>query len=1014
MGLDDDPRLNELARLVLDGASIDWAAERTGPSNIDDATLAALRAVSAIVEAHRSQQDERSPAGPQASRATAQPAGATWGPLELIEKIGGGAFADVFRARDPGLDREVALKLLHQEAGESGADASVVEEGRLLAKVRHPHVVTVYGAAIHARRVGIWTELIKGQTLEDILGQRGMFGPREVALTGAELCQALAAVHGANLLHRDVKARNVMRELGGRIVLMDFGMTRALSADALEPPDSGGTPLYMAPEVLDGAPATTRSDVYSLGVLLFHLLTGMYPVSGRTLEEIRQAHRDGDRRSLRALRADLPAALVAVVERTVAPDPGRRFATAADVETALLSTIDAVCDRAASASRKDEASAGRRRRSRLLGAAALAIVLLGLGWGIAQRPTDRPAMAFEWRDWVLVGAFENRTGNVLLDGTVEYALQRELAASQFVNVVTRERVNDTLALMQRPPTTELDPAVGLEVCRRDGHIRVLVTGRVERRGSSYAVIATLVDPNSNRQTPLPETVAALGESGIASALRDLSGSIRVRLGEAAAQIDESAQRLEKVTTPSLRALQLFSQALSVVARNAQQWAVAAQLLEQALEADPNFASAHIYLALALCNAGQPASVFLPHAERALTLSDAASDRERYVIRGAYFGMTGDDEQAIVAFQALLRLYPDDFWGTYNLAVTLERAGRFPEAWELQRHLADLRPRDFNVVAGATLAAFWSGRPLPEVDRYVDRSRALLTPRAGPAVRSWLRLYPAFASWLREDLPAALRFVDRVVANPDATPTDLQQAAQFYLGLGRVRSAQVALGLVPPDGHATRDGQPDPGRAPARRGPTPHGLPLLGDDRETALAYAAYARGDGAGTRTWLSQASDRTSVGIGLHVWLLSKTGPPSEAAAVLSAWEATHQPMPMYRAQLALIARPGDQTIDAAMRELQKFPAGSGAFLRAEDEIASALESRGDVPRAIRLLERATESRRAYHLSGSAVVHWLTARRHLAALLRLAGRSVDADAIEAEVTRLEAYADPEFILLRK
>ena len=164
----------------------------------------------------------------------------------------------------------------------------------------------------------------------------------------------------------------------------------------------------------------------------------------------------------------------------------------------------------------------------------------------------------------------------------------------------------------------------------------------------------------------------------------------------------------------------------------------------------------------------------------------------------------------------------------------------------------------------------------------------------------------------------------------------------------------------------------------------------------------------------MSQASDGTSLGIGLHVWLLSKLGRASEAAAVLSAWEATHEPMPLYRALLEMRARPGDQTIDAAIRELQKTPAGSGAFLRTKDEIASVLEARGEVPRAIRLLEQATESRRVYQLSGSAVVHWLTARWHLAALLRRAGRPADADAIAAQLTKLQAYADPEFILLRK
>ena len=216
------------------------------------------------------------------------PEGATWGSLRVLERVGQGAFGDVYRAWDSRLDREVALKLIRRLESLDSIASHVIDEGRLLARVRHPNVVTVYGADRIDGRVGLWMEFVRGRTLEAVLREQGPFGAEEATLIGLDLCRALSAVHGAGLIHRDVKAQNVMREAGGRIVLMDFGTGRDDLSD--RPADVAGTPLYVAPEVLGGAPATAESDIYSVGVLLFHLVTGSYPVKGRTAADLREAH----------------------------------------------------------------------------------------------------------------------------------------------------------------------------------------------------------------------------------------------------------------------------------------------------------------------------------------------------------------------------------------------------------------------------------------------------------------------------------------------------------------------------------------------------------------------------------------------------------------------------------------------------------------------------------------------------------------------------------------------------
>jgi serine/threonine-protein kinase len=294
-----------------------------------------------------------------------------WGHLEVHERIGGGAFGSVYRALDTKLNSERALKLLRADRRPdpraSELEAHVLREARNLARVQHPNVVTVFGADSHEGRAGLWMEFIAGQTLEDILQKDGRFGPSEAMLIGIVLCRALSAVHGAGIVHRDIKARNVMRAEGGRIVLMDFGAGRKLQ-DGTDSQAStiAGTPLYMAPEVLRGGPPTARADVYALGVLLYRLVTREYPFVGKTVAELRTAHAKRDPRLLRDVRSDLPPAFIDVVEKAIAVEPEARFASLGRMEKALAAAM----------------RAGSRRREALrglaFGAGAVGLVVVAV------------------------------------------------------------------------------------------------------------------------------------------------------------------------------------------------------------------------------------------------------------------------------------------------------------------------------------------------------------------------------------------------------------------------------------------------------------------------------------------------------------------------------------------------------------------------------------------------------------------------------------------------------------
>jgi serine/threonine protein kinase len=316
------------AKLVLEGA------RRHNPSDRSQYVSVACADDPELLKEVESLLDLSSTPPPGRSGEPSGPALTQWEHLTVLAEAGRGAFGRVYRAWDPALQDEVALKLIRVDMREPEFADSVFNEARLLVKVRHPHIVSVLGARRVGPDVGIWMEFINGPTLADAVERGGPMGPVDAAAAGIAVCDALAAVHGTGLLHRDIKARNVMRDPSGRVVLMDFGA----GADRRQLPsgEMAGTPLYMAPEVLKGAGASIASDIYSVGVLLFHLVTGEYPVSGRNLYELEAAHESGARARLADRRPDLPDSFVDAVDRALSPDPAERFRRAVEFKDALI------------------------------------------------------------------------------------------------------------------------------------------------------------------------------------------------------------------------------------------------------------------------------------------------------------------------------------------------------------------------------------------------------------------------------------------------------------------------------------------------------------------------------------------------------------------------------------------------------------------------------------------------------------------------------------------------------
>ena len=337
----DQDRLERLAGEVADGLPIDWdAATRSAADEEERQVLENLRSLQSLAAAARGR----------------KPSPAVWNGLKLREPLGKGAFGDVFLAWDPKLQREVALKLV--PVSQPDIDALALEEGRLLARVRHPNVVTVYGAEISDGWSGLWMERIQGRTLAAILNEKGPLDTDEVALVGIDVAHALAAVHAAGIIHCDIKPSNVMRDETGRTVLMDFGIGRRAGTAVAQ---AAGTPAFMAPETLRGEPANVRTDIYMVGALLFALTIGRPP--GGTPAP-----------GLRDLGPGLPEPFRRAVDRALDADPARRWSSADEMAAALTDAFGL------------PSRTGRRRRWLAASTAVAAIAVLVALW---TRPAPR-------------------------------------------------------------------------------------------------------------------------------------------------------------------------------------------------------------------------------------------------------------------------------------------------------------------------------------------------------------------------------------------------------------------------------------------------------------------------------------------------------------------------------------------------------------------------------------------------------------------------------------------------
>jgi len=728
--------LLKLAESIADGSAVDWEAAEASASHDDKPVIRQMRVLSGLAVLHRSLPKE-SIAGLDASfarRDVAAPAIGNWAHLTLVERLGGGAFGDVYRAWDRNLERHVALKLLRADESDGDLSASrIANEGRLLARVSHPNVITVHGVAVHDDRVGLWMELVRGTTLEQQLAANGPFSAREAAAIGIDLCRALAAIHAAGLIHRDVKAQNVMRADGGRIVLMDLGTGRDASRIMRQGvPEMAGTPLYLAPEIFVGSPASARTDLYSLGVLLYHLVSGSFPVRAITIDQLKKKHAGGEFVGLRDARADLPTAFVRVVDRAIAPEPAKRYASAGALEADL---VEALGEPIPVREPKSRVAVGKARRNIVWGGtatfAAVAIVVLA-AMGLRWLPIFSGGPIRSIAVLPLANLSGDATQEFFADGITEQLIGN-LARINALRVISR-----TSAM--RFKGTKLS----LKEIAKALNVDAVLEGTVQVAGDRMRISADLVQVSTDRHVWLESyerdvrDMLAL-ENEVAHSIAE---GIKVKL-------TPQEQAGFAVSAPGARQVSPAAQEAYLQGRffwNKRPPDALRQALEQFQKAEaiePTFALAYAGEADAYSLLSGPltADVAFPRAkaaaQRAVQLDPALGEAYTSLAFIA-FGYDRDWKQAEQRFQQAIRLNPGYATAHHWYGVFLSAMGRFQES-----EAEFLRAKSLDPLATNIRASF--GDMLYMARRYDEAIAELrpahdLDPSAQNPYRNLARVY----------------------------------------------------------------------------------------------------------------------------------------------------------------------------------------------------------------------------------------------------------------------------------
>ena len=614
---------------------------------------------------------------------TALSAGACLGPYRIESKLGEGGMGEVFRAVDTRLGRAVAVKVSHARFSDR-----FEREARAIAALNHPHICTLHDVGPDY----LVMEFLEGETLAQRL-KRGKLSLEETLRYGEQITGALAAAHAKGIIHRDLKPANIMLVQSG-VKVLDFGLAKAEQDDTLTASLAVmGTPGYMAPEQREGKPADARTDIFSLGCVLYEISTGARPGSGPRVPSRR---------------------LEKIVNRCLEQDPGRRWQSLAELKQAL-----SALSRPAS-------------QWKPIAAAALAVlVLVGGGYFYLHR-----APKLTEKDTIVLAGFENKTGDPVFDDTLRQGLIVQLQQSPYLSLIPDQKIHATLKLMGKPVESSPAGETAREVCERVG-ARAVLTGTIASLGSHY-VLSLRAESCAGGEPLDNQQAEASGKEQVLNTLSEMAGKFRARAGESLAAIREHNVPLEEGTTSSLEALKAYTAAmnLSGEAQDSQ--------LRRATELDPDFAAAWSLLAVSYSNLGETA-LSRQSAIRAYQARERASGPEKFNIEYSYHrNVTGNLEKAWQSISLWRQTYPRDPKAfSLSAGYAANGTGRLEQVVEMGAKSVALEPDQLYGYTGHAEGLFRLGR-------FEEAEKAFAVAATHHATAANTPPFLYLLAWLKQD------------------------------------------------------------------------------------------------------------------------------------------------------------------------------------------------------------------------------------------------------------------------
>jgi len=671
-------------------------------------------------------------------------------------ELGQGGMATVYLAHDVRHDRRVAVKVLRPELSlELGADR-FVREIHLAARLNHPHIMPLFDSGEAGGFLYYVMPVVEGESLRERLQQAKRLPVEDATQIAQEVADALDYAHRHGVVHRDIKPENILLQ-DGHAVVADFGIGKAVSAAAqgvaalTRTGVTVGTPAYMSPEQAAGDEAIDgRSDLYSLGCVLYEMLAGEPPFTGPTAQAVIAAHLTATPRPLAELRSDTPPWVADAIARALAKDPNARFRAATAFRDAIGAPATAAAPRPAHPLRVPGLYG--LAAALALGVVYLLTIELGLpSWVISDavvlllvglpivvatglverrravaRAIGAPAAVgpsrllgigpvgtlvasgvLKNRESLILADFENRTPDSTLGPSLTAAFRVDLSESPTVRLMDGAAIAEALRRMERRATTPLDPGLAREIAQRED-VKAVVRGEIDPLGRGYVLSASLIAAaDGHVLTALRET--ADNDAALIGAVDRLSRKLRERIGESLKSI-RAAPPLEQVTTASLDALRRYSDGAR--AEQEGDWERAAASYRDATALDTGFATASWRLAVMLYDSRASDSAFAAAMTAAFRHRDRLPEIERYLAIGRYYEYyeRADDgwHQATAAYRAVLERDPDNIIALNDLSRVLFEGRRYQEAETLAVRAMGLGRR-IGPFINAALAQMGQGR-----------------------------------------------------------------------------------------------------------------------------------------------------------------------------------------------------------------------------------------------------------------------------------------------------------------